>query len=78
MAQVLVERGPAASAPSTDLASELAISSTVDSTVAPDAASAEDGDSNTVVAVLVGLAALGMIAASITIARRRRTSPLPP
>ena len=77
MAQVLSERGPPVSAPSTDPADGLGADSTADSTVAPVADSADDGDGSPVVAVLVGLVALGLIAAVITIARRRRSSPTP-
>jgi endo-1,4-beta-xylanase len=76
MAQVLTERGPAVTAPSTDPAGELMAGSNVDSTAAP-AADSDDGGSSTVVAVLVGLAALGAIAVVIVIARRRRSSPTP-
>jgi endo-1,4-beta-xylanase len=77
MAQVLGERGTAASTPSTDPASALAADSTVEATVAPAVDRADDGDTSAVVAVLAGLAALGAIAAVITIARRRRSSPTP-
>ena len=77
MAQVLTQRGPAVSAPSTDPADGLGADSTADSTVAPTSDSADDGDGSPVVAVLVGLVALGLIAAVITIARRRRSSPTP-
>ena len=74
MAQVLTERGQATSAPSTDPAGALAADSTVGSTAAPAGDGADGDDSSPVVAVLVGLAALGVIAAVITIARRRRSS----
>lgn len=74
MAQVLAQQGPAASAPSTDPGGELAADSTLDSAAAPAVDNADDGDSGPPVAVLVGLAALGGIAAVITLARRRRRS----
>ncbi len=77
MAQVLTQRAPVTSAPSTELGDQLAAGSTAASTVAPDAGSADDGDPSPIVAVLVGLAALGVIAAVITIARRRRRSSSP-
>ena len=77
MAQVLTQQVPAASAPSTDPGGELAVDSTLDSTAAPAVDSTDDGDRGPLVAVLVGLAALGVIAAVITIARRRRSSPPP-
>jgi endo-1,4-beta-xylanase len=73
MAQVLTERAPAVDVPSTDPEEELATSSTVDSTAAP--AADGDGDDSPVVAVVVGLAALGAIAVVIIVARRRRSSP---
>ena len=74
MAQVLAQQGPAASAPSTDPGGELAADSTLDSAAAPAVDNADDGDSGPLVAVLVGLAVLGGIAAVITLARRRRRS----
>jgi LPXTG-motif cell wall-anchored protein len=71
MAQVLTQRGspePTASASPTAEA-------TVGSTVAPDpAADTGDEDDTTIVAVLGGLAVLGLIASVIVIARRRRVS----
>ena len=71
MAQVLTQRAPAASAPSTDPVGVLA----PDSTAAPAVDTTDDADSSPFVAVLVGLVALGVIAAVITVARRRRSSP---
>ena len=71
MAQVLAQSGPPAPAPSTDPAGALAVDTTVDSTVAP-ASTSDDGDNSTVVAIAVGLGVLGVIAAVIAIARRRR------
>jgi endo-1,4-beta-xylanase len=74
MAQVLTQRGspePTASASPTAEA-------TVGSTVAPDpAADTGDEDDTTIVAVLGGLAVLGLIASVIVIARRRRVSVTP-
>ena len=70
MAQVLTQRGP----PATTVSSEPTSTSTIESTVAPSTESgADDGDgSNTVVAIVVGLGALGAVAALVVIARRRR------
>lgn len=83
MAQVLTERGPATSAPSTDPADGLGADDGADdgadSTVAPGSDSDDDDDDGggPVVAVVVGLVALGLIAVVITMARRRRSSPTP-
>lgn len=74
MAEVLTQRGQATSAPSTNPAGALAADSTVDSTAAPAVDGGDGDDRGPVVAVLVGLAALGVIAAVITIARRRSSS----
>ena len=69
MAQVLIERGPPAPTVSSV---EQTIESSVETTVAPEALD-EGGDGNSViVAVVVGLAALGAIAGVIVVARRRR------
>jgi endo-1,4-beta-xylanase len=76
MAQVLTQRSPAASAPSTDPAGELAADAAVDSTAAVSGDGGDD-DNSSVVALLVGLVALGAIAAVIFGARRRRSSPTP-
>ena len=75
MAQVLTRRAPAISAPSTDPVGELADGSAVDSTTVATVDSTDGGDPSPVVALLVGLAALGAIAAVIVSARRRRSSP---
>ena len=73
MAQVLAERG--APAP-TDSTVESAPESIVEPTFAPEAAddadSSDDDSDGTIVAVLVGLAALGAITTVIVVARRRR------
>jgi len=69
MAQVLTERGPAAPA---DTSVETTLESSVETTVAPEAAGTGEDDNGTIVAVLVGLAALGVIAGVIVVARRRR------
>lgn len=72
MAEVLTQRGNAAPAPSTEPGETVATESTL--APAPESADGDD-DSSPVAAVLVGLAALGVIAAVITVARRRRSSP---
>jgi endo-1,4-beta-xylanase len=77
MAEVLTERGPAVTTPSTDPADELMAGSNVDATEAPAADSDDSGASSPLVAVLVGLGAVGAIAAVIVITRRRRSSPTP-
>ena len=48
---------------------------TCDSTTAATVDGADDGDRSPVVALLVGLVALGAVAAVITVDRRRRSSP---
>jgi endo-1,4-beta-xylanase len=69
MSQVLTERG----SPATTSSSEPAVAATVETTVAPDPGADTEGDGNaTIIAVLVGLAALGAIATIVVIVRRRR------
>ncbi len=68
MAQVLAQRGPPATTPPT----EAVAAPTTESTVTPETTENTDDGNDTIVAVLVGLAALGAIAGAIAIARRRR------
>ncbi len=69
MAQVLVERGPPAP---TESSVEQTIESGVETTVAPAAPDEGDDGNSLIVAVVVGIAALGAIAGVIVFARRRR------
>jgi len=73
MAQVLAESGPPPPAPSTDPADVLAADTTVDSGADTGDAAGTDDANTTIVAVVVGLGALGAIAAVIAVARRRRS-----
>jgi endo-1,4-beta-xylanase len=77
MAEVLTERALAVNPPSTEPEATVA-NSTVDSAAPAVNGGDGDGASSPVVAVLIGLAALGAIAAGITVARRRRSSPTQP
>lgn len=70
MVQVLTELGPAVSASSV----QPSIQSTIESTIAPEATVETDDSNPTIVAVLVGMAALGVTAVAITVARRRSSS----
>ncbi len=69
MAQVFVERAPPAP---TESSVEQTIESGVETTVAPEAPDERDDGNSLIVAVVVGIAALGAIAGVIVIARRRR------
>jgi hypothetical protein len=71
MAQVLTQRG----SPRPTASSEAQPEATIESTIAPDPGEDREGEGNSpVVAVLGALAALGVIASVIVIARRRRAS----
>ena len=69
MAQVLIERGPPAPTVSSV---EQTIESSVETTVPPEAPAEGDDGNSLIVAVVVGLAALGAIAGVIVVAPRRR------